>query len=212
MEYCSIKLDVKHADDKGAVEGHAALFGTADQNGDIIEPGAFEPIKRSVKMFVQHNSFGLPIGVWDDVHEDTKGLFVKGRISTEVEKGRELLAMIELGAIDGLSIGFKTLKFEARKNNEGRLLKKLDLFEVSFVSFPMHPGAVLDLNSLTTVRELELALRDAGFSRKSATGIAAHGFHGLSDQRDAGRQEQEDKAIAAILAKINNLNEAINVR
>lgn len=210
MEYSSIKLDIKRAS-KGTVEGYGSLFDIADERGDIIEPGAFNPIKRNVKMFLQHDSSALPVGVWDEVREDAKGLFVKGRISTDIERGRELATMINMGAIDGLSIGYRTLEFETRSGGEGRLLKMIDLFEVSFVTFPMQPGALLDLNSLTTVRELETALRDAGFSRKTATGIAAHGFQGLSGQRDAGRDELGDEEFATILKQISKLSEAINV-
>lgn len=210
MEYSTIKLDVKRTANSGVVEGHAALFDVVDDSGDVIESGAFEPLQRNIKMLLQHDSHSLPVGVWDDVHEDAKGLFVKGRISTDIEKGRELLTMIGLGAIDGLSIGYRTLEFEAKAGGDGRLLKKVDLFEVSFVTFPMQSGARLDLSSLSTVRELEMALRDAGFSRKTATGIAAYGFHGLSGQRDAARDNLGGEEIATILERISNLSEAIN--
>ena len=195
--------------ESGAVAGHAALFDIADENGDIIESGAFDPIKRNVKMLHEHNMSNLPVGVWDDVREDDKGLFVKGRVSDKLEKGRELLAMIDMGAVDGLSIGYKTLEFE--RKGDGRLLKKIDLFEVSLVSFPMLPGARLDLASISTVRQFEMALRDAGFSRKVATGIAAHGFKGMSEQRDAERDGPGAEEIAAILGKIADLSEAMNV-
>ena len=208
MEYLAVKLDLKRASpESGEVEGYAALFGVEDEGGDTIEAGAFSPIKRSVKMLFQHESFSLPVGVWDEVREDTKGLLVKRRISGEIEQGRELKAMIEMGAIDSLSIGYRTLDSEA--DGDGRLLKKIDLFEVSFVTFPMQPGARLDLNSLSTVRDLEMALRDAGFSRKVATGVAAHGFKGLSGQREAGRDEPEAKEIATVLEKIAQLREAM---
>ena len=81
-----------------------------------------------------------PIGIWDEVREDATGLWVKGRILTEVEKGREAAALLAAGAIDGLSIGYKTVKAE-RDGKGQRLLSELELWEVSLVTFPMLPEA-----------------------------------------------------------------------
>ena len=93
------------------VEGYASLFGKTDQGGDIVQKGAYAAsLKRlgarggRVKMLWQHDP-GQPIGVWDEVREDATGLWVKGRILTEVKRGREVAALLSAGAIDGLSIG-----------------------------------------------------------------------------------------------------------
>ena len=128
------------------ISGYASLFGAVDQGGDVVEAGAYaaslaEVAKagRSVKMLWQHDP-AQPIGVWDEVHEDGRGLWVKGRILSNVAKGREAAALIEAGAIDGLSIGYRTVK--AGKNIKGqRLLSELELWEVSLVTFPMLPSA-----------------------------------------------------------------------
>jgi len=128
------------------IEGYASLFGKADQGGDTVEKGAYAAALkrlaesgRRVKMLWQHDP-NLPIGVWDAVREDGKGLYVKGRILTEVEKGREAMALLEAGAIDGLSIGYRTIR--ARKGEQGqRVLAELELWEVSLVTFPMLPDA-----------------------------------------------------------------------
>lgn len=129
-----------------AIEGYASFFGEADRGGDIVTKGAYArslaEIKASgaqVKMLWQHDP-AQPIGVWDEVREDARGLFVKGRILTDIEKGREAARLIEAGAIDGLSIGYRTIR--AAKNDKGqRLLKELELWEVSLVTFPMLPSA-----------------------------------------------------------------------
>ena len=92
-----------------------------------------------VKMLWQHDP-AQPIGVWDEVREDASGLWVKGRILAEVEKGREALALLTAGAIDGLSIGYRTVKAE-RDGKGQRLLSELELWEVSLVTFPMLPEA-----------------------------------------------------------------------
>ena len=152
------------------IEGYASYFGEVDRGGDIVQPGAYgdslKDIKArgaQVKMLWQHDP-AQPIGVWDEVREDAKGLYVKGRILTDVDKGREAASLIEAGAIDGLSIGYRTVK--ATKNDKGqRLLKELELWEVSLVTFPMLPSArvgakgesLMDLE----LRELARALDDA---------------------------------------------------
>ncbi len=128
------------------ISGYASLFGAADQGGDVVEAGAYaaclkraETAGRSIKMLWQHDP-AQPIGVWDDVREDKRGLWVKGRILSSVARGREAAALIEAGAIDGLSIGYRTVK--AGKNTKGqRLLSELELWEVSLVTFPMLPSA-----------------------------------------------------------------------
>ena len=99
------------------------------------------------------------------MREDAKGLWVKGRILTDVARGREAAALIGAGAIDGLSIGYRTIK--SRKNDKGgRLLSELELWEVSLVTFPMLPSARVSAKSDEvnwdeddTLREMAAALR-----------------------------------------------------
>ena len=139
-------FDQAGTETRGAeISGYASLFGIADQGGDVVAPGAYaDSLKkladsgRTVKMLWQHDP-NRPIGVWDEVREDAHGLFVKGRILTELSLGQDVLTLVGSGAIDGLSIGYRTVKSE--KADMGRLLKTLDLWEVSLVTFPMLPEA-----------------------------------------------------------------------
>ncbi|MGV6812463.1 MAG: HK97 family phage prohead protease [Brevirhabdus sp.] len=132
--------------DGAVIEGYASYFGAVDKGGDVVRAGAYgASLKaladsgRGVKMLWQHDPT-QPIGVWDEVHEDAKGLFVRGRLLDGVTKGREAAALIEAGAIDGLSIGYRTIRSE--KDAKGRrLLAELELWEVSLVTFPMLPSA-----------------------------------------------------------------------
>ncbi|SFG18824.1 prohead peptidase. Unknown type peptidase. MEROPS family U35 [Palleronia marisminoris] len=124
------------------IEGYASLFGAQDQGGDMVARGAYAASLAAlgakgqrVKMLWQHDP-AQPIGVWDEVREDAQGLWVKGRILTEVEKGREAAALINAGAIDGLSIGYRVTR-AAKGSGGGRLLSELELWEVSLVTFPM---------------------------------------------------------------------------
>jgi len=128
------------------IEGYASLFGVADQGGDVVMPGAYirslarmKAQGRQVKMLWQHDP-GQPIGTWDEIVEDARGLRVKGRILTEVERGREAAALVTAGAIDGLSIGYRTITAERDAKGQ-RLLREVDLWEVSLVTFPMLPDA-----------------------------------------------------------------------
>lgn len=147
----------------GRIEGYASLFGAPDQGGDIVERGAYSASLarlaaegRKVKMLWQHDP-AQPIGIWDEVREDARGLWVKGRLLDSVERAREAAALIAAGAIDGLSIGYRTLR--AVKNDKGqRLLRELELWEVSLVTFPMLPSARVTAKGETpgagTLREL----------------------------------------------------------
>lgn len=137
---------VRHLEGGTVVSGYASLFGKADQGGDIVQRGAYtRSLKalgeagRRVKMLWQHDP-GRPIGVWDEVREDGKGLWVKGRILEDVQAGAEALALLKAGAIEGLSIGYRTVRAE-KSAHGGRILHELDLWEVSLVTFPMLPEA-----------------------------------------------------------------------
>ncbi|MBW0157278.1 HK97 family phage prohead protease [Sedimentimonas flavescens] len=128
--------------DGTVIEGYASLYGVPDQGGDVVQPGAYaRSLERlrarggSVKMLWQHDP-AQPIGVWDEIREDARGLYVKGRLLLDVERAREAAALIGAGAIDGLSIGYRTVS--AQKDAKGqRLLAELELWEVSLVTFPM---------------------------------------------------------------------------
>ncbi|WP_333713730.1 HK97 family phage prohead protease [Yoonia sp.] len=140
-KFCSLGGEIAVTDGT-VISGYASLFGAPDQGGDIVERGAYAASLakgRGVKMLWQHDP-AQPIGVWDEVREDAKGLWVKGRLLTDVAKGREAASLIAAKAIDGLSIGYRTLK--ARKDDAGqRRLTELELWEVSLVTFPMLPDA-----------------------------------------------------------------------
>ncbi len=153
------------------IEGYASLFGQVDQGRDVVQKGAYRAsldglVKagQRVKMLWQHDP-AQPIGVWDEVREDDKGLWVKGRLLESTQKGREAAELIRAGAMDGLSIGYRTKR--AVKNDKGqRVLTELELWEVSLVTFPMLPsarvaakGAILDAEE--TLRSIAEVFNDA---------------------------------------------------
>lgn len=125
----------------GAFEGYASLFGIADQARDVVMPGAFrDSLARrgagGVKMLWQHDP-ALPIGVWSSIAEDARGLHVVGRLDLAVAKARELHALMRSGAVDGLSIGFRTERSRKDPKTGLRRLERIDLWEISLVTFPM---------------------------------------------------------------------------
>lgn len=132
--------------DNSVIQGYASLFGAVDQGGDVVAPGAYsasltalETSGSRVKMLWQHDPM-QPIGVWEELREDSRGLWVKGRLLTEIARGGEAAALIAAGAIEGLSIGYRTKR--ARQADSGRrVLTEVELWEVSLVTFPMLPTA-----------------------------------------------------------------------
>jgi len=132
-------------DADGTVEGYASLFGELDQARDMMMRGAFaETLSargiRRVPMLFQHDP-SEPVGIWLELREDHRGLFARGRLIPEVARGRELLSLLRAGAIDGLSIGFRTSKARIDPKTRIRRIYAVDLWEISIVTFPMLAGA-----------------------------------------------------------------------
>ncbi|AUH34158.1 HK97 family phage prohead protease [Paracoccus tegillarcae] len=145
--------------DGSVIEGYASLFGLTDQGGDAVLPGAFAASLKTlagkgdkVRMLWQHDPT-RPIGVWDEIREDEKGLWVKGRLLPDVAQAREAAALIQAGAIDGLSIGYRTIRAE-RDQKGRRMLAEVALWEVSLVTFPMLPEAKVGHKAADDLREM----------------------------------------------------------
>lgn len=138
-----IALELKASvsvDEAGTITGLAWPFGTPDRMGDVIEPGAFKGAKGPLPMLAFHNASD-PVGAWSEISETAKGLTVKGRLLIDdLPRAREIRALVQSGAVTGLSIGFMTKKAQLRRDG-GRTIKAVDLVEVSLVSVPAHPGA-----------------------------------------------------------------------
>jgi HK97 family phage prohead protease len=129
----------------GTVEGYASVFGEIDQARDMVMPGAFaETLKarglRRIPMLFQHDP-AEPIGIWLELREDFRGLYARGRLIPDVQRSREVLALLRAGAIDGLSIGFKTKSGRVDPRTRVRRLHAVDLCEISVVTFPLAAGA-----------------------------------------------------------------------
>jgi len=143
MEKKTFQFEIKSLDDAtGIIEGYASTFGNVDLGGDVVEKGAFKKTlkeQKDVPILWQHYSDEV-IGVTLDAKEDDYGLYVKGQINLDVQKGREAYSLIKMGAIKGFSIGYSTVK--DLWDQGARHLKELKLFEWSPVTFPMNTAAV----------------------------------------------------------------------
>ena len=129
----------------GTIEGYASLFGEIDQARDMVMPGAFvhtlqQRGLRKIPMLFQHDP-SEPIGIWLELREDFRGLWARGKLIPDVARARELLALLRSGAIDGLSIGYRTVRGKIEPRSRIRKLYQVDLWEVSIVTFPLLAGA-----------------------------------------------------------------------
>jgi HK97 family phage prohead protease len=144
-EYKSVPCELRAVEPDGSFAGYASRFDVVDLGRDLVLPGAFTDSiarrgARGVRMLFQHDP-AEPIGVWTALAEDAHGLYARGRILAEVARGREVLALMRAGAIDGLSIGFRTVEGRTDPKSGIRRLSRIDLWEISVVTFPMLPEA-----------------------------------------------------------------------
>jgi hypothetical protein len=136
---------VAPAGQRGVFAGYASLFATPDSAGDVVMPGAFAASlarrgTNGIRMLFQHDA-GKPIGTWIELREDSRGLFVRGRLAADVQQAEELGRLLQEGAIDGLSIGFRAVLASRDRLTRQRRLIRIDLWEISLVTFPMLEGA-----------------------------------------------------------------------
>ncbi|KKB09035.1 HK97 family phage prohead protease [Devosia chinhatensis] len=131
-------------DAEGRFAGYASVFNRVDSGGDIVMPGAFvkslSTRRGRIRLLFQHDP-KEPVGIWDTIAEDSHGLFVTGRLVPGVPRSDALRRLIESRALDGLSIGFRTVKASREPGTGHRRLKEIDLYEISIVTFPMMEDA-----------------------------------------------------------------------
>lgn len=216
-----LKLAQDETDQAMTFSGYGAVFGNVDSYGDVIVKGAFKDTLSEAKksgnwpaMLMQHGGWGMaaddmtPVGIWTDMEEDDIGLKVSGKLA-DTARGREvygLLKMTPRPAITGMSIGYIAKEFVVgtKPDEPRRTLKKIELMEVSLVTFPANGKArVQAVKSGLTIRDAERSLRDAGFSRTEAKAILAQGFKASEDLRDA--VDDADELAGSLSQLLNKL-------
>lgn len=222
MKTKDFALEVKDLSDEGTFTGYGSVSGNVDSYGERVMPGAFAAslAKHSregtqVLMFWQHNP-SEPIGVWEDLAEDKKGLWGKGRLLMDIQRAREVHTLAKNKAIGGLSIGYREIKVTPDGNV--RNLDELDLMEISLVSFPANRRARIEAvksermeefarrlrdGDPMPIKEFEDLLRDAGVPKAMATQIASVGYakaiRSESEGEKANDMAELRNAVAAFL-------------
>lgn len=211
-----VPFEIKSVDEKGRFSGYGSTFGDIDHYNDIVVKGAFkdtlqqwESKGRLPALLWQHNH-DEPIGVYTEMREGTKGLEVEGQLALKTIEGARAYELLQMKALGGLSIGFRTKEEEYDHDTGIRKLKAVDLWEVSLVTFPANEAAqinavkdALRMGDVPAQRDVEKILREVGFSRQQAKRLMGGGYRALS-QRDAGDGEA-DSEVKNLLDEINSL-------
>lgn len=212
-----VRLEQRAVADDGTIEGYGSVFNIVDDWGDIVAPGAFTASLAEHKaagtmpaMLWQHDDDD-PIGVWLDMTEDSRGLRVKGKIVRESTCGADAYALIKAGALNGLSIGFIAKAWSWDEKTGVRTLTEVDLWEVSPVTFAANRAAKITgvkgaPQPITTIRDAERALRDAGLSAEQAKATLAAVKRTVIAERDA--EQDTARAMRAAQQLLATLHRA----
>lgn len=197
----------------GYFSGYASKFNGTDAYGDTIAPGAYKNTiaSRSTPIQLKWNHRGPVIGKWISAVEDEKGLFVEGELTPGHSVAEDVYASLKHGAVTGLSIGYRIPDGGAEKSDGGRLLKSIDLIEISIVESPADMHAQINsvksaLEECEALKDIEAILRDAGgFSRADACALVARiKSLGLSDS--VPQKKVSFAHLLALQASIATLN------
>ncbi|OHV97046.1 HK97 family phage prohead protease [Janthinobacterium lividum] len=208
----SFALQIKAAGTDGSVEGYGSVFGVRDNYDDVIVAGAFQASLAAHRaagtmpaMLWQHDATE-PIGIWTEIVEDAKGLRMKGMLALDTARGKEAYALLKMGALNGLSIGFMSKKWSYE--GDLRILAEVDLWEVSMVTFPANEAAritsVKSADDMSAPKDAERILREAGFSKSDATAFVSRVMRMGEERRDSANSTA--KAMGAATRLLSSLN------
>ena len=200
--------DVEVKEEFFTFKGYAATFNNIDFHDDIIEKGAFaQSLKgKTPKLLEQHNPFEYPVGVITEIYEDEKGLFVEASLPMADDRvSKRIAPQMRIGSLDSMSIGYRPIVAERDEKTGVRILKEVEVFEISLVTFPANDKAIItgvksefgidDVESINTKKEFEDLLKSSGaFSRKACTYLASHFKNTQSDSGIASKERQSDSA------------------
>lgn len=219
MNRKSFNLEIKAVQEDGFFSGYGAVFGNIDWYNDVILPGAFTAslvkwrAKNKMPPVLWNHNDSEPIGVYTNIYEDEKGLYVEGKLLIDdVPRAKSTHALLKAGAIDGLSIGYSTKKANQQGNGVRELIE-VELGEISIVTQPANERSIitsvkskLDEGELPTLPEFEKFLRESGFSKSQSVAIASKGLRSLLSE-----SEEEIKEAKSISNALNILKGVSNV-
>lgn len=209
-----VPLTIKSVNEKGEFEGYGSIFGNKDSYDDIVVAGAFKSSLerwqekgRLPALLWQHN-MQEPIGVYTEMREDDVGLYVKGQLLIEDDPlAKRAHAHMKAGSLSGMSIGYVLNDWEYDREKEAWLLKEIDLWEVSLVTFPANDEArisnvksALDRGEMPRPSDVERALREVGFSKAQAQAFMAKGYGAI-----APRDAEQATALQSLKSLLNRI-------
>lgn len=205
-------FELKAINDDGTFEGYGSVFGVKDSYDEIVEHGAFaeslglHKSKGTMPALLWQHRSGEPIGVYTDMAEDNIGLKVSGRLALKTARGAEAYELLKMKAISGLSIGFMTREDSYDRITRIRTLKKVDLWEVSLVTFPANDAAriqgVKNIEQIESIRDAEKYLRDSGLSRTEAVAF-------LSRIKCLGQRDAEGDELKRLKEALTRRGQAL---
>jgi len=213
----AVAFELRAAGEDGAIEGYGSVFGVRDSYEDVISPGAF------AKSIAEHRANGTmpallwqhdadkPIGVWEEVKEDSKGLMLRGRLAMDTARGKEAYSLLKMGALNGLSIGFVAKSWDYDTETDIRTLTAVELWEVSIVTFPANGKARITniksgIDTIKTPKDAERILRDAGLSKADALSIVSRVMRLGEERREAAESTARVVRAAEELARAMSQN------
>ncbi len=213
-----VPFQLKAAPDAdGRFEGFGAVFHNTDSFDEVILPGAFKmslaDYRRQGRMpalLWQHDP-RAPIGVWESLDETQDGLMARGRLLLDLKQGREAHILLKAGALDGLSVGFRTLKSEVDDRTGIRTLTEIELFEISLVTFPANARArvtAVKTGTIASPREFERTMRALGFTKRQARILVARGYRAMAAADGAGDEAPGGPAGDPVAGLIDSIERA----
>lgn len=201
--------ELKANGDTGTFTGYGSIFNITDKGGDIVAPGAFAETLAAAKnagrlpaLLWQHRQ-AEPIGVYTSMEEDNIGLKVEGKLALKTARGAEAYELMKMGAISGLSIGYRVRDDSWDRVTGVRTIKKADLVELSLVTIPMNDAArvsaVKAIEEFESLADFERHLRDAGGMSKSEALAFVSRFKSVIGRSDSGESAAKLAELADFL-------------
>lgn len=210
------KTALTAADDgTGKISGYASTYNNPDLSGDVMLPGCYAPALAKIEksgvmpvMFFSHEHWSVPCGRWDSIKSDDTGLYVTGRVNTDLESGKEIYSALKFGSMSGLSVGFSFSPDGVEDNDAGGFDFKTinDLMEISICAMPCNQNARIDsvksfdIESIKDYKSAEKYLRDVGyFSREQAKKFISGLKAVFTAERDALRIKAAEQEIIDLI-------------
>lgn len=202
----NLELQLKSSDsDEWAFEGYGNTFNFKDLHGDITMPGAFTKSiqahkeKGTLPALLLHHDMHRPVGKFTEIREDGVGLKVSGTLTKGVRDAEEAHLLMKDGVLKTMSIGYFPVSEEWDSNQKANLLHEADVFEISLVTIPSNSQSLItgvkDADGKPLIRQLELALREAGLSRREAKAVLSSGFSAIENDDSPDSSDELEKAF-----------------